>query len=244
MIPGSVYATLPKLLKESCMQFLNSREKLEIHKHDAAELIATNASFTPIFSAIASVTDVEPLTWLAQEMAKATSSNSALLIDASSIVFAHSLLEAHLYFLCDLCFRTFPKDWERFIANKELKLMKVEELLSKSQAELLAPVRKSELARLEKSLLAKAERLHELCKPTAGSNIIRDFTYSEETMKQFDGLRHNIIHDLSFWKKSADTASRLTWVSHVGLYFSMLIHRKYGFKAQLNSTRLPTLFAA
>lgn len=223
--------------------FANSKEKLEEHKRGAVELVTAHANITPIFSAIASVTDVKPSTWLAQEMAKATSVNSALLIDASSIVFAHSLLEAHLYFLCDLCFRAFPKDWERFVASKELKSMTVDELLSKDQTELLAPIWKSEFVRLDRSLLAKAERLHELCKPAAGSKIIRDFTYSEATMKEFDKLRHDIIHDLSFWKKSADTESKLIWVNQVGLYFFMLVRHKYGFEAQVNATKLPTLFA-
>lgn len=223
--------------------FANSKDKLEAHKQDAVKLVTTHANFVPIFSAIASVTDAKPSTWLAQEMAKATSVNSALLIDASSIVFAHSLLEAHLYFLCELCFRVFPKDWEKFIASKELKPMTVNELLSKDPAKLLAPIWKSEFVRLDRSLLAKAERLHELCKPAADSKIVRDFTYSEVAMKDFDKLRHDIIHDLSFLKKSAETAAKLTWVNQVGLYFFMLVRHKYGFEAQINAAKLPTLFA-
>lgn len=129
----------------------NSKHKLEEHKRGAVEQVTAHADMTPVFSAIASATGADPSNWLAQEMAKTTSANSVLLIDASSIVFAHSLLEAHLYFLCDLCFRAFPKDWEQFVTGKELKPMTVGELLSKSQTELLSPIWKSELARLERT---------------------------------------------------------------------------------------------
>lgn len=49
--------------------------------------------------------------------------------------------------------------------------------------------------------------MHELGKPATGSKLIRDFTYSEETLKQFDRLRHEKFKNMI--QSAADARARI-----------------------------------
>ncbi|NOS68791.1 MAG: hypothetical protein HOP33_02565 [Verrucomicrobia bacterium] len=149
-------------------------------------------------------------------------------VDAAAIVFSHSLLDATLYTFCSLCHRVSPTDWLEFIGERKVK---VSDLQVRTKADLLFEKSKSYLDELEReSLSVKANTLHALCKPPPSPGYIKNYSYSSEGLEKFDTTRIGIVHAMQFKSPIQGVDAMLDFSQATGLYFAVMIARKYGLQ--------------
>lgn len=120
---------------------------------------------------------------------------------------------------------------------------KLEELLVKKADSIAAEVALTFVGSLEReSLLRKATLLHAICKPSSTKGIIRNFTFSESALRDFDRLRHEIVHGLKFRKAIPAVASHLEYARLTGIYFCTMVGRKYGLQITLSEPDIVGIF--
>jgi hypothetical protein len=162
-------------------------------------------------------------------------------IDAASVVFIHSLLDATLYSLCDISFALNPDDWLPFVKERKIK---VGDLLADGKTEAVQAVTKDFLVSLEReSLIKKSDVLHVICKPPAHANFASNFTFSKDALETFDKLRHDIVHGLQFGSEIFTIKRELNFGLKAGVYFSSMVRYKYGLEKEISEQQYEQLVA-
>jgi len=163
-------------------------------------------------------------------------------IDAASIVFVHSLLDATLYSLCCVSYGSNPDDWLIFIKDRQLK---VEDVLAKGQNAATEAISRNYVANLEReSMVKKSDKLHAVCKPPASVNYAYNYTFSRETLEKFDNLRHDIVHKLQFGAGIPNVEQMLDFGIKTGVYFSRMVAEKYGLSLEITKEQYKQIFPA
>lgn len=113
-------------------------------------------------------------------------------LHASTLVFAHSILDAAIYDCVRICAEAAPLEWSSFLGNKKVHLS---EVAMKNHEELLQEAIKGELVRLEReSLPAKCDRVFQICKPTKSEYLTNGFRFDRDRLCALDDLRHKVVH--------------------------------------------------
>jgi hypothetical protein len=149
-------------------------------------------------------------------------------VDAASLIFVHSALDAAVSDLCRVCALIAPTDWEPFLSNQKIPLSQAK---SSSFVDLLQSKLKDHLQVLEReALLVRVERLFALCKPPAGFSPKRDYSYDRSRLQNLDDLRHRIVHGDTAAVALGDVPASLQFLFDSGLYLFVLVNQRYGVK--------------
>ena len=117
---------------------------------------------------------------LIQAMTQAAVGSFEQSLDAASLVFAHSILDAALHDCLRLSALAVPEDWMQFVGKRNVAL---NEIGKKSSAEHLQEAIVGELDRLEReSLLKKVDRLFQLCKPKKQIYLTNGFRFDRDRL--------------------------------------------------------------
>jgi|GEM_PF-3148249 len=163
-------------------------------------------------------------------------------IDAASMVFVHSLLDATIYSLCCVSYDSNPNDWLGFIKDRQLK---IEDVLAKGQDAATKTISRNYIASLEReSMLKKSDKLHAVCKPPSNVNYAYNYTFSRETLEKFDNLRNAIVHKLQFGAGIPDVEQMLDFGIKTGVYLSRMISEKYGLSLKITKEQYKQIFPA
>jgi hypothetical protein len=154
-------------------------------------------------------------------------------VDAASIVFVHSAVDAAVSDLCRVTYLIDPIRWRPFIENQKVALS---EVASRSSDDLWSEKLDAHLAALDKeSIRKRAERLFAICKPSKPFEAIANFTYDVNVVERLDKLRQDIIHG-SGPNSIPNCVAELDYLVKVGLYFFGMVNRAF-------DVRINTLYA-
>ena len=171
----------------------------------------------------------------ASEMAKNHLSSYQTSIDASSIVLAHSILDAAAMD----CFKVIEiiaplEDWEPLLKKRQISL----EALKNNNYEKIMMEKISEyIEELDrKSLLEKIDKLFQICKPPANFTFIENHNYDRSRIDSLDNLRHEIIHGDGLATPIDQCDEDIIYMRSTALFLLGLIFYKYNLKV------CPTLY--
>jgi hypothetical protein len=178
---------------------------------------------------------------LQEGMTEGSLKKAARSVDAAAIVFSHSLLDATLYTFCSICYRARPADWFAFASERKIK---VGDLLSKSALDLMMEKAKLCLEELEReSLSSKSNKLHAICKPPTKAAYIENYHFSSAELEKFDATRIGIVHGMQFKRPLQDVQATLDFALKTGLYFAVMVARKYQLQMHAGTDFLSKLSA-
>lgn len=127
-----------------------------------------------------------------EKMTEDAVSNFRQTLHASTLVFAHSILDAAIFDCVRICAEAAPSEWSKFLGSKKVALADV---AAKSHDELLQEAIRNEVNRLEReSLPAKCERVFQICRPTKNEYLTNGFRFDLDRLRALDDLRHKVVH--------------------------------------------------
>lgn len=150
-------------------------------------------------------------------------------IDSSSIILAHSVLDAAAfdYFLVVEIVAPI-QDFEEFVIKKQISL---EDLKGSNYDELMKQKIHKFIMELErKSLLEKIDKLFQICQPPPKFEPIRNHVYNRDKIETLDNLRHEIVHGSGIDSPLANCAEDIKYMRDTANFLMALVHEKYSVK--------------
>jgi hypothetical protein len=155
-------------------------------------------------------------------------------IDASSLVFAHSIVDSNAYDYCLVTSMLEPQSWESLIDKKKIQLSEIKE---QSYSEILSrEVSKFILSLERESLLKKVDLLFSICKPPRDFAPINDFQYDRARLEELDKLRHEIVHGSGPIKLPNGPAD-IRYPQRTSSFLMALVNERFGIKVDPNEIK-------
>ncbi|MCK4296589.1 MAG: hypothetical protein KAX28_08060, partial [Candidatus Marinimicrobia bacterium] len=149
-------------------------------------------------------------------------------IDATSLIFAHSILDDSAYECCRITLILSPDFWINVIKNRKISL---EYLHSNSSENIIKEKCDEYFIQFEKeSLLTKIDRLFKICKPEKDYDPIENYKYDREKIKYYDDLRHQIVHKEIPEKCLKNGYAEINYLFKTNFLFFALINYRYDLK--------------
>jgi len=152
-------------------------------------------------------------------------------LDAATVVFAHSVLDAAAIDYCRVTAVAAPNDWEQDLKNSQIPLS---EIAKSSYAELLKRKLDEHLKKLEReSLAVKIDRLLARCQPPAKWSPMENYEFDLSITKNLDDQRHEIVHGAAIGhplKIFALSSDSLWYLQRTTMYFAGLVNLRYGLR--------------
>jgi hypothetical protein len=165
---------------------------------------------------------------IVQDMTEQTVREMELVMNAASVVFVHSVLDAAALDYCRVTALAAPHDWEGVVEKKGVTLA---ELKTANYGQLLQDKLKDYFTQLEReSLLTKADQLLARCKPEAKWSPMNNYEYDRDRLERLDDFRHNIIHGDGLGMELKDADNEIDYLTRTALYFMGLVNLRYGFQ--------------
>jgi hypothetical protein len=172
--------------------------------------------------------ELNPPEKLVEQMTAQTIAEMELVMNAASIVFVHSVLDAAALDFCRVTALAAPKDWEGAVEKKSVSLAEAKEA---NYDQLLQQKLADHFLQLEKeSLLKKADLLLGRCKPEPKWSPMNAYEYDRKRLEYLDGFRHNIIHGDGLGMELKNADDEIDYLMRTALYFMGLVNLRYGFK--------------
>jgi hypothetical protein len=194
-----------------CREFAEPDEYAEMFRVDRGELVKLGH-----FDQAA-----KNMTESAIEMFKAS-------VDAASLIFAHSLLDAAALDWCRVCSLARPTDFVQVVGRRRVS---IEDGQRTPWLDLLKQVIDDYLIALEKeSLLEKLDLLFRLCKPPPGFVGVEGYNYDRNRVLALDGLRHRYVHGRYPAERLPNGDADIMFLQQTNLFLLPLVHRGYGVR--------------
>ena len=153
---------------------------------------------------------------------------SKALIDAASLVFAHSIFGADALEYCKVGALVDPEDWSREIAQRTAPLADLRSGYDQIRDRLLAKY-VGDLDR--ESLPTRVQKLLAHCHPLGGWASRSGFDL--ERIKTLDVTRHRIVHEAGFINTLSGVDEELQFIQRMDLLLVTLLKQRYGFALSL-----------
>jgi hypothetical protein len=146
-------------------------------------------------------------------------------VDAASLVFAHSIVDAAAVGFLRVTAMASPKDWEPFLDNK--RKWSVAEVREFGYQKLFRDTVMKELEQIERStsLPQKGQLLRQLCRPEREWQL--SLSYEEGEIIRIDRLRHDIIHGSALGNPIPKIENDLKFLEDTAWYFFVIVHKRY-----------------
>ncbi len=153
-------------------------------------------------------------------------------IDVSSIIIAHSIIDAAAIDYCRVIEILAPSDWETSVIKRKVSL---EEIKKHTYKDILKGKVNEYVNGLDReSLLKKIDTLFLLCRPPEGFAPLKDYKFDRERIENLDDMRHKIIHGSGI-TAPLKTCDKEIFYMHKSCYFlKCLVEHKY--KLKINTT--------
>jgi len=172
--------------------------------------------------------EANPPEKIVDEMTAQTIAEMGLMMNAASLVFVHSVLDAAALDFCRVTAMAAPKDWESIVEKKGISLA---EAKAANYDQLLEQKLKDYFAQLEyQGLLTKADLLLARCKPEPKWSPMNDYLYDRDRLESLDDFRHNIIHGDGLGMELKNADDEIDYLMRTALYFMGLVNLRYGFR--------------
>lgn len=172
--------------------------------------------------------EMNPPDKIVEQMTAQTIAEMELMMNAASLVFVHSILDAAALDFCRVTALASPKDWESVVEKKGVSLAEAKEA---NYEQLLRQKLKDCFVQLEReSFLAKADLLLARCKPEPKWSPMNNYEYDRKRLEQLDKFRHNIIHGDGLGMELKNADDEIDYLMRTALYFMGLVNMRYGLK--------------
>jgi hypothetical protein len=150
-------------------------------------------------------------------------------IDSSSIILAHSALDAAAFDYFSVVEIIAPiQDFEKFVIKKQISL---NDLKGSSYDELVKQKIHKFIMELERgSLLEKIDKLFQICQPPPKFEPIRNHVYNRDKIETLDNLRHEIVHGRGSDSPLHNCAEDIKYMRDTANFLMALVHEKYSVK--------------
>jgi hypothetical protein len=217
---------------------LATREALRSN-FEFAEQLASSPEYEKLFTDRKKLLESGILKELPARMTRNAVEIFEATLDAASLVFAHSALDAAAYDYCRLCAMVAPRDLLPFVAEKKLALTEVE---LRPFDKLLEGINKAFLSNLEKeSMMRKIDFVFQLCKPPAGFAPMDGYSFSRPRLRRLDELRHKVVHSTGPASRLPDSDADLEFLLKTGYFLMGVVNERYGVK--MDPTHVAALYA-
>jgi len=164
---------------------------------------------------------------MAIEMTDNAINSARSAVDAASLVFAHSIVDAAAVGFLRVTASASKDDWQQFLCDRKWT---VSDVKSATYDQLFLDLLLKELDTIERtfSLPRKAFRLQQLCRPDPHWDL--PMKYDAEEVERVDNLRHGIVHGDMLGKPFENIEKDLKLLYDLGTYFFALTHKHYGTK--------------
>lgn len=159
-------------------------------------------------------------------------------IDTSSIILAHSALDAAAfdYFLVVEIVAPI-QDLEKFVIRKQISL---EDLKESCYDELMKQKIHKFIIELErKSLLEKIDKLFQICQPPPKFSPIRGYVYNDKKIEDLDNLRHEIVHGSEIDSTLPSCNDDIKYMQDTANFIMALVSNKYKIKIDPTALQKP-----
>lgn len=154
-------------------------------------------------------------------------------LHASTLVFAHSILDAAVFDCLRISALREQACWAERVAARKFALSDV---ATRPYAELLADAILSELERLEReSLLAKVDRAFQICQPKKEAFLTNGFRFSRERLERLDALRHEVVHSPGSHHTFDTIYEDLQFMQSLGLHVFCMVGERFKVKLDSNA---------
>lgn len=144
---------------------------------------------------------------------------------AAGIIYAHAIVDAALYKLCEISASIDSKSWLPFIKDKRVSFQESKADPTQLEQRLMTEF----LVQLEReSLIKKTDILFKIVRPKSTRGILAGFRYSRERLLGLDQLRHDLVHKMMFCRNIRQPAAKADYLLRAGEFFHNLLARHYG----------------
>jgi len=170
----------------------------------------------------------------ADEGVRQQQQNFSTVIDATSLVFAHSVLDDMALQYCRVTAIVSPDSWERYVLEEKIKL---KDMRHTADYKTLLKQKIDHFINglTRKSLAKKCEKLFEVCRPGPEFKPIRDFSFDTKRLDSLDELRHKIVHEIGPTKGLPNGDHDIYFMQQCGYYLMALVNERFDLKVVLPS---------
>jgi hypothetical protein len=163
-----------------------------------------------------------------QNMTEQTIRESDLAMNAASIVFVHSVLDAAVFDYCRVTALIAPPDWESVVERRSVSLGEVR---AANYGSLLQQKLKEYFTQLEReSLLTKADQLFARCKPPEKWSPMNHYEYDRDRLERLDRYRHDVIHGDNLIRELKNPDDEVDYLMRTALFYMGMVNLHYGLK--------------
>ena len=165
---------------------------------------------------------------LGTKMAQDLVGNYKASVDAASLIFAHSVIDNAAFNYCFCCAMANPKDWGKFVEKKKVAIKDIKGL---SADEILAKKVREYIFSLDReSILLKADRLFQVCRPSADFSPIHNYKYDRDRLLKLDEMRHEIVHESGSVPMLPNGDDDIWFLQQTANFFMALVNKKYNLR--------------
>ena len=150
------------------------------------------------------------------------------IVDAASIVFAHSAVDSAMSEYCWIAALCDPGEWEADLQGRKVSLVEVK---GASYDELFSAKLEAHLRDFERqSILARADKLYSLCRPPHNHEFIRGYTYHRTRLQALDDLRHKVVHHEVPKDAFTNVEDDVEFLFQTGRHFWAMLNKRFDVK--------------
>jgi predicted HTH domain antitoxin len=151
---------------------------------------------------------------------------------AGSVVFVHSIVDDAVLKFCKVCATQSPNDFLHLISRRKIE---ISSLVNEGADAVIQSSVQEYLEALErKSLLEKTDVLFQICKPAKDFAPMADFKFDRDALKEFDELRHSIVHRVAIGEPVQFGDEKIYWCFRMLAYNMAMVSEKYSLKLDVN----------
>ncbi len=153
-------------------------------------------------------------------------------VDAASIVFMHSVLDAAALDYCRVTALSAPHEWEEVLKERKVNLIDVrgttfDQLFQKTLDRYFEGLERE-------SLLWKIDLIYKMCPLPKGApsevNVKGGYIFDRGRLATIDDLRHGIIHGTRLGRPINNAFEDLEYMLHTTTHLLTLVARRFGLK--------------
>jgi hypothetical protein len=158
-------------------------------------------------------------------------------VDAASLIYAHSLVDAAAHDYLRACRVVAPTDFLQLMGDRKVSLRDVS---TSTFDEVLRPKLNDYLSELEReSLITKVEKLFALSQPPAGFDPVENYAYDPDRLKRLDEKRHDLVHGAGPAAPIPTIDADLEFLERTQIFLFTLVNERYGIKLDSRYMQFP-----
>lgn len=149
-------------------------------------------------------------------------------IDATSLIFGHSMLDYSTFEYCKITYHLNQEYWLNKIQNQKIS---ISDLQKKSKDEIIEKKISEYFESFEReSLVTKIDSIFAVCSPDANFDPLDDYKYDRSKILEIDRKRHDIIHSNKELEEIDINENDIYYFQFTDLYLFVMLKETFGLE--------------